>query len=150
MLFNRFRRDPVDRKRDNSTFDFAETTVIWEHRIWSRTGCEGQPWGVVLYGQYGTMIFNNGWRVIDGNTASDVAGEMDRAHLRNFIDCTRNGQRPNADIEEGHYSTRLCHLGNMAWRVHRTLKGRGRRLVRAVGQHDKRKPRRRGPFGRYI
>jgi predicted dehydrogenase len=105
-----------------ATFDFAETTVIWEHRIWSKTGVENQPWGIALYGQYGTMIFNNGWRVIDGNTASDAAGEMERAHLRNFIDCVKNGQRPNADIEEGHLSTRLCHLGNIALRVHRTLR----------------------------
>jgi predicted dehydrogenase len=105
-----------------ATFDFAETTVIWEHRIWSKTGFDGQPWGVALYGQYGTMIFNNGWRVIDGNTASDTSGEMERPHLRNFIDCVKNGQRPNADIEEGHLSTRLCHLGNIALRVQRTLR----------------------------
>ena len=34
----------------------------------------------------------------------------------------RSGKRPNADIEEGHKSTRLCHLGNAAYRVGRALR----------------------------
>jgi Leu/Phe-tRNA-protein transferase len=41
--------------------------------------------------------------------------------LRNFLACVRSGERPIADIEEGHKSTLLCHLGNMAYRTGRTL-----------------------------
>ena len=51
----------------------------------------------------------------------DKAQEIERPHLRNFLDCVKSGKRPNADIEEGHKSTRLCHLGNIALRVGRTL-----------------------------
>jgi predicted dehydrogenase len=109
-----------------ATFDFAGTCVIWEHRIWSRTGFEGQPWGLALYGERGTLIFTNkGWHVTDGVQASDAGpagGEVERAHLRNFLDCVRSGRRPNADIEEGHKSTRMCHLGNVALRLGRTLR----------------------------
>ena len=43
------------------------------------------------------------------------------AHHRNFFDCIRSGARPNADIEIHHYSTALCHLGNIATRVGRVL-----------------------------
>ena len=32
------------------------------------------------------------------------------------------GSRPNCDIEVGHASSVMCHLGNIAWRVGRTLK----------------------------
>jgi hypothetical protein len=43
------------------------------------------------------------------------------AHHRNFFDCIRMGNRPNADIEIGHLSATLCHLGNIATRVRRVL-----------------------------
>jgi predicted dehydrogenase len=105
------------------TFDFPHCTVVWEHRIWSRTGAEGEPWGVALYGEKGTLIFDKkGWHVADGVTASDRAAEMERPHLQNFLDSIRDGKRPNADIEEGHKSTRLCHLGNIAYRTGRALR----------------------------
>ena len=103
-------------------FDFPGTTVVWEHRIWSKTGVEGEPFGVMLYGEKGTLVFDKkGWHVQDGIEASDKAGESEKPHLRNFLDCLRERKRPNADIEEGHKSTRLCHLGNIAYRVGRRL-----------------------------
>jgi predicted dehydrogenase len=105
------------------TYDFPNCSVTWEHRIWSRTGIMGQAWGVALYGQHGVLVFDNrGWHVEDGITASDKSVNFDRPHLRNFIDCVKSGRRPNADIEEGHKSTRLCHLGNMAYRTGHTLR----------------------------
>ena len=44
-------------------------------------------------------------------------------HFRNFIDCVRSRkwQDLHADIEEGHISTSLSHLANIAARVKRTL-----------------------------
>jgi hypothetical protein len=46
---------------------------------------------------------------------------MDAAHYQNFLDAIRTGKKPNADIEDGHKSTLLCHLGNIAYRTGRTL-----------------------------
>ncbi len=43
------------------------------------------------------------------------------AHHRNFFDCIRNDRTPNADIEIGHLSSSLCHLGNIATRVRRVI-----------------------------
>jgi hypothetical protein len=43
------------------------------------------------------------------------------AHHRNFLDCIKSDARPNADVEIGHYSAALCHLGNIATRVGRVL-----------------------------
>ncbi len=107
-----------------ATFDFENTTVIWEHRFWSRTGFEDAPWGLALYCENGTLIFDNrGWRIEDGRNVEGSAqtADMERSHQQNFLDCIRNGGRPNADIGEGHLSTRLCHLGNIAYRTQKTL-----------------------------
>jgi hypothetical protein len=110
-----------------ATFDFPGTCLLWEHRIWSKTGYEGESWGVALYGEKGTLVFDRkGWHVIDGVEASDQAGEMELAHKRDFLDCIKEHRRPRADIEDGHRSTSLCHLGNIAWRVGRTLRWDGK------------------------
>jgi predicted dehydrogenase len=105
------------------SYDFPTTTVVWEHRIWSKTGAEGEPFGAIVYGEKGTLVFDKkGWHVTDGVEASDKTASPESAHLKNFLDCVRSGRRPNADIEEGHKSTRLCHLGNIAFRIGRALR----------------------------
>jgi len=104
-------------------FDFPGTTVVWEHRVWSKTGMEGDSFGMRVYGEKGTLVFDkDGWHVQDGEAASDKAAEFEQAHKRNFLDCIKDGKTPNADIEEGYKSTRLCHLGNIAYRVGRALR----------------------------
>jgi hypothetical protein len=70
------------------------------------------------------LLFDRkGWHVEDGVEASEKAsGNDERAHLRNFLDRIKDGKRPHADVEDGHKSTRLCHLGNIAVRLGRTLR----------------------------
>jgi predicted dehydrogenase len=105
-----------------ATFDFPGTTLVWEHRIWAPKPTNGESFGITFYGAKGTLIFGGkGWRVEDGPEAMDKGEVADGPHLQNFLDCVRSGQRPNADIEEGHKSTRLCHLGNIAFRTGRAL-----------------------------
>ena len=51
-------------------------------------------------------------------------GDSGLSHFANFIDCvrTRKAENLKAPIEEGHYSTALCHLGNISYRLRRSLK----------------------------
>jgi hypothetical protein len=49
------------------------------------------------------------------------ARQMEDLHIRNFLDCVKSRQAPNADIEEGHLTATMCHLGNIATRLGRTL-----------------------------
>lgn len=41
-------------------------------------------------------------------------GDVTVQHMRNFLDCIKSRNKPNADVEEGHRSTTIAHLGNIA------------------------------------
>ena len=41
-------------------------------------------------------------------------GKLDDAHVRNFVDCVKSRQRPNADVEIGHRSTTMSLLANIS------------------------------------
>jgi predicted dehydrogenase len=114
-----------------ATFDFpsgpggaAGCTLIWEHRVWEKKGPEDQSFGISIHGDKGTLLFKgDGWEVRGGDGAKEPAGkDMVRAHQKNFIDSIRGDAKPNADIEVGHKSTTLCHLGNIAYRTGKVLK----------------------------
>ena len=43
-------------------------------------------------------------------------------HVKNFIDCMRSRKQPVADIEAGHRSSAVAHLGNIAFRTGRKIR----------------------------
>ena len=49
------------------------------------------------------------------------SSEQHGPHVRNFLDCVKSRQRSIADIEDGHAANTVCRLGNIAYRVGRTL-----------------------------
>jgi predicted dehydrogenase len=52
----------------------------------------------------------------------EVAGaDATGLHLKNFIECVRSRQKPVADVEIGHRSTTVPHLGNIAFRTGRRI-----------------------------
>jgi predicted dehydrogenase len=107
-----------------ATFHYPLHTISWEHRLWSNHGVEGRGSGVAFYGENGTLVVDrSGWKVYDCRERLNAdASELLGSHLRNFIDCVRTRQRPNADIEIGHTSTTMCHLGNIAWQLGREVR----------------------------
>jgi predicted dehydrogenase len=101
--------------------------LIFEQRIWSPYVQEGHENGNAFYGTKGMLILGkgNGWQLFGPrNELRDKAsGSVNSpAHHRNFLDCIKSGKNPNADIEIGHLSTSLCHLGNIATRLQRNLR----------------------------
>jgi predicted dehydrogenase len=59
------------------------------------------------------------------NGAPDPTPEGDGEdvfHLKNFIECTRTRQKPNADVEIAHRATSLCHLVSICRQLDRKLK----------------------------
>ena len=88
----------------------------------------GASIGVLVYGSEGYMVIPSysGYKTFLGEKGepgpSRDAGEGD-AHFENFLDAvkTRNAASLNASIEEGHYSSALCHLGLLSARLGRSL-----------------------------
>ncbi len=116
----------------NITFDFPGKILIFEMRIWNPYGLEGQDNGVAVYGSAGMIHIGRwdrrwGYKVFDekGRLAADESrqetGVEDSNHVRNFLDCVKSRKAPNAEIEIGHASTTLCHLGNIVARTGRNL-----------------------------
>jgi predicted dehydrogenase len=105
------------------TWEFPGACVAWEHRMWSKHPTEKSGFGVAFYGDKGTMIIDDhGWRIEDGDgSQAKRTAEGQAEHVQNFLDCVKSREKPNADIEIGHSSTRLCHLGNIAFRTGKKL-----------------------------
>ncbi len=106
-----------------TVWNFPEASLVWEHRMWSKHPAEGTGFGVAFYGEKGTLIIGErNWRIEDGDGSRSKPGPDGQVlHVRNFLDCVKSRNKPNADIEIGHLSTRLCHLGNIAFRTGKTL-----------------------------
>ncbi|WP_435010736.1 Gfo/Idh/MocA family protein [Tundrisphaera lichenicola] len=107
------------------TFPESKAILIYEQRLWSPYVQEGYENGVAFYGTKGyILVGRSGWQIIGaGNKPIPTASRpfADEPHRRDFLDRIRSGGRPNADIEEGHHSAVLAHLGNIAYRVGRPL-----------------------------
>jgi len=101
--------------------------LVYEQRIWSPYVQEGNENGDAFYGTKGMLILGKhaGWQLYGprNELREKMAGPIDAAaHHADFLDAIRKGRRPNADIAEGHLSASLCHLGNIATRLRRTLR----------------------------
>lgn len=78
----------------------------------------GSGGGGIFFGEKGKMDLSRG-RV--NTNPPEIAEEInqqakggDQDHVRNWIDCIKSRAKPVADVEIGHRSTTVCHLGNIA------------------------------------
>ncbi|MCC6418500.1 MAG: Gfo/Idh/MocA family oxidoreductase [Gemmataceae bacterium] len=101
--------------------------LIFEQRIWSPYTEQGHENGNAFFGTQGMLVLGkgSGWTLYGprNKEIKRMRGSPNLpAHHTNFFECIRSGNRPNADIEINHLATTLCHLGNIATRVGRTLR----------------------------
>jgi predicted dehydrogenase len=125
---------PTDQTTPNTqyaTFQYADGTELHcDLRNWYTGPPEAQ--GVYIYGAKGWMKLGEdkaqvffGKKNEPGPTiTAEERGDSGQTHFQNFIECVRSRKAENlkAPIEEGHFSTALCHLGNISYRVGRSLK----------------------------
>jgi predicted dehydrogenase len=120
------------------SFTFADGRMInWEGLSCNRMP-EGRTADVILHGENGSIaIQDRAYVVYDAQgkeipqgkdapqgkeTQRNSGSRGDAIHISNFIGAIRDGAKLNSQIAEGHKSTLLCHLGNIAYRTSHTLK----------------------------
>ncbi|MFN0166601.1 MAG: Gfo/Idh/MocA family protein [Bryobacteraceae bacterium] len=100
---------------------------IFELRIWSPNYPLNVDSGAEYYGTKGRMFLSKRGKleIFDEKnkpiTAQPKAPPQLLGHAAEFLDAIKTGRTPNADIEIGHLSSTLVHLGNLAMRVGRSL-----------------------------
>jgi predicted dehydrogenase len=116
-----------------SVMDFGESQLICEVRglQTERYYGQGVTAGNVFHCEEGVIAGTNFYPRGNANNPQPLArldnpptprpggGTGDGAHFNNFIAAIRSGRREdlNADILEGHYSSALCHLANISYRL---------------------------------
>jgi predicted dehydrogenase len=110
-----------------AVFDFGDCGMEWVQSSCNPRAAEKPLAEVMFYGEGGTMaISRDSWTTYDMKGAKmgegKGAGGGDVAHMGNFIEAIRSGEKLNSPIDEGQKSTMLCHLGNIAYRTDTVLK----------------------------
>lgn len=135
----------TDQETPTSQFSMMEysdrTRVQVEVRNWYTNSEDGMQIGLLVYGTEGWMrLGTTDWATYFGRKnepgpkmteteadakvdALNTRGTGETPHLINFLDCVRSRQRrnQNAEILEGHFSSSMCHLANIAYRTRRQL-----------------------------
>jgi predicted dehydrogenase len=102
-------------------FDYGDCELIFEVRGLPTQKLLGASVGNIFYGPEGYLVCPG----YDSAVAYTPKGEVIRKfgggadHFANFLSAVRSGKKEdlNADIEEGHLSSALCHLGNISYRL---------------------------------
>ena len=107
------------------TYRYDDCLLQFEVRGLRTNDEKGVRVGNLFYGNDGYMAVNaDGWATYLGPKAEPgPSGKGGGDHFDNFIKAVqaRKPEGLNADILEGHRSSALCHLGNIAYRLGRSL-----------------------------
>lgn len=131
---------------DWEVYDTLNASFIYEHDksiVWDGESCNGmmkfgRDRGTVVYGTKGSAIIDrNGYEVYDlgGKKITEVkssqvnattntvgGGGLEKLHITNFLDTIRGvATSQNSPIVEGHKSTLMCNLANIAYRVNHEI-----------------------------
>jgi predicted dehydrogenase len=127
----RFRYEDDQETPDTHTvsYDFEGRKQI----TWEGLSCSEQPNRplVLFHGELGTMAISDTSYVITLAPAkpreqpvvrTEKVQNGDTPHFANLLAAIRDNSRLNSEIEDGHKSTLLCHLGNIAYRTGHILR----------------------------
>jgi len=121
-----------------ATFNFENgKTIQWDGKSRNGYPTYGAGRGTIIYGTNGSVFVNRqGYQLYDragklikakgsggneGGTQLGGGGNMSTRHVRNFFEAVRGKEKQHSPISEGHKSTLLCHLANIAARTGQPL-----------------------------
>ncbi len=96
-------------------------------KYYNARGAEDRPNGMAFYGTNGALYADRvGYEVYPEpksplERTQKNTTDATRLHTANFIECVRSRQTPAADVETGHRSTTVAHLGNIAFKTGKKL-----------------------------
>lgn len=123
----------------NVGYEFGDNAMItWEGRSADDYEFDGDGRAALVVGTEGSVkletktwkLYDNGGNLVEesgGKAASDVTNtvspdtKLDTQHLANFVEAVRGETQQTSPIDEGAKTSLLCHLGNIAQHVGRTL-----------------------------
>ena len=112
------------------TYQFAGQTpriLTYELRIWNPYSYLDHSEGAAVFGDKGYIVIgNSGWKAYGpkNQLIKEAGGDsFEGPHVEDFLDCIKTRNKPACDLETvGHPASVLCHAGNIAVRVGRTLR----------------------------
>src|SRR5579883_1471433 len=126
-------------------YEFPGCTLTYSMRKGNGLKLNGHEYGILFCGTDGSLILDrNGFEVIPDKVVLPYGIKLvhgDRplrkihlkpetvtkgndgqaAHVRNFLDCVKSRAVPTADIAIAHRSTNTCHIGNISYKLGRSL-----------------------------
>ncbi|MFN0051668.1 MAG: Gfo/Idh/MocA family protein [Planctomycetales bacterium] len=110
-----------------SIHDYGAKTLVFEVRGLPTTDLQGSRVGVIFYGTQGYAVMGS----YEGGVVFDKDGKEVHKfneggdHFDNFVKAVRSRKVDDlhADIEQGHLSSALCHLGNISYRMGEVVSG---------------------------
>lgn len=101
--------------------DYPDAPLIFEVRGLNTGAYQGKKIGVIIECENGSMVIPSYTEAIvyDQQGKEVKRFEHEEDHFANFIKAVRSRKVSalNADIQEGHLSSALCHTGNLSHRV---------------------------------
>ena len=129
----------------NVLYDFGDWTLHYEAREANHRVNWPSGYGMVFLGTKASLyVDRGGYRLHKERNRKTVTGD-DRVagtpgkgpvtsihalfdpHIEDFVECAATRRRPVCDVEIGHLSTNVSHLGNMAYLAEKTVHWDGER-----------------------
>ena len=110
-------------------YEFDNFGLLWESTLGIGQGNYGRAHGVSYIGENGTLVVvRQGWEVIaeapGGTPRMEAVPLIEKTgasgldlHVKNFLECMKSRETPNASVEIGGHIDRIAQLGNIALRT---------------------------------